>query len=105
LCSEMETLIEFGRLAAWERVMAATYAQRTWGDGYGYALVATGRADIMADPALSPWDAGPLQVIIKEAGGTFTDWNGNSSHHAEEGIATNGRLLEPLLAVIRGENE
>ena len=100
----METLVELGRLAAWERIMAATYAQRTWGDGYGYALVATGRADIMTDPALSPWDAGPLKIIMEEAGGTFTDWQGNPTMHAEEGIATNGRLLEPLLAVIRGED-
>jgi len=105
LCSEMETLVEFGRLEAWQRIMAATYTQRTWGDGYGYALVATGRADVMADPALSPWDAGPLKVIIEEAGGAFTDWQGNPTLRAEEGIATNRRLLQPLLAVIRGDDE
>ncbi len=100
LCSEMESLAKYGRLQAWQRVMAATYLQRTWGDGYGYALVATGRADIMVDPALAPWDAGPLKVIIEEAGGTFTDWNGRATQHAGEGIATNGRLLTPLLSVI-----
>ena len=87
--------------AAWERLVQATYIQRTWGDAYGYALVATGRADIMLDPALSPWDAGPLRVIMEEAGGTFTDWHGQAATLASEGIATNGPLLQPLLAMVK----
>ncbi|MCP4424313.1 MAG: histidinol-phosphatase [Chloroflexi bacterium] len=100
LCSEMESLEKYGRLQAWQKIMRATYVQRTWGDGYGYALVATGRAEIMMDPALAPWDAGPLGVIIEEAGGAFTDWQGNSSIHAGEGIATNGALFKQVMALI-----
>lgn len=100
LCSELESHEKFGRLAAWQRIVNATYVQRTWGDGYGYALVATGRAEIMVDPCLAPWDAGPLKVIIEEAGGTFTDWQGSPTMHAGEGLATNGLLLDQLLAVI-----
>ena len=100
LCSEMERQEEYGRQQAWQRIVNATYVQRTWGDGYGYALVATGRAEIMVDPALSPWDAGPLQVIIEEAGGTFTDWQGNPTIRAGEGIATNGILLRKVMALI-----
>ena len=46
---------------------------RTWGDGYGYLLVATGRAEVMVDPAMNLWDAAPLQTVIEEAGGTYTD--------------------------------
>jgi histidinol-phosphatase len=86
--------------AAWERLVQATYFQRTWGDAYGYALVATGRAEIMLDPALAPWDAGPLRVIMEEAGGTFTDWQGQVRTLAKEGIATNGPLLKPVLDLI-----
>ena len=33
---------------------------RTWGDGYGYALVATGRADAMVDPEAELYDVAPL---------------------------------------------
>ena len=88
---------------AWDRILRASYYQRTWGDAYGYALVATGRADVMIDPALALWDAGPLQVIIEEAGGKFTDWQGTPTIHHEEGIATNGRLHDLILAQIRGE--
>jgi histidinol phosphatase-like enzyme (inositol monophosphatase family) len=100
LCSELEGWEKYGRLPAWQRIVNNTYVQRTWGDGYGYALVATGRAEIMADPALHPWDASPMQVILEEAGGTFTDWQGQPTIHTGNGIATNGLLLEQVLALV-----
>ncbi|MCA9960115.1 MAG: histidinol-phosphatase [Anaerolineales bacterium] len=86
---------------AWERLVEATYIQRTWGDAYGYALVATGRAEIMVDPIMALWDCGPLQVIMEEAGGTFTDWQGHATIHAGESVATNGLLYEQVMALIR----
>ena len=49
---------------------------RTWGDGYGYALVATGRAAAMVDPIVAPYDVGPMPVLLAEAGGRFTDLAG-----------------------------
>ena len=104
LCSEMESMEKYGRLPAWQRIVNNTYVQRTWGDGYGYALVATGRAEIMADPALAPWDAGPLQVVMEEAGGTFTDWQGQPTLHSGNDIATNGLLFEQVMQVI-GERD
>jgi histidinol-phosphatase len=86
--------------AAWQQLCNATYIQRTWGDAYGYTLVATGRAEIMLDPAAALWDCAPLQVILEEAGGTFTDWRGNPTIHAGEGVATNGLLLEQVLRTL-----
>jgi histidinol-phosphatase len=86
---------------AWQHLVDATYAQRTWGDAYGYALVATGRAEIMVDPAMHLWDCGPLQVILEEAGGTFTDWQGDATIHAGESIATNGALYEQVMQRVK----
>ena len=63
---------------------------RTWGDGYGYLMVATGRAEVMIDPVMNLWDVAPLQPIIEEAGGQFTDWKGQPTIHSGEAIATNG---------------
>jgi histidinol-phosphatase len=85
---------------AWDRLQAASYYQRTWGDAYGYALVATGRADVMVDPIMAYWDSGPVQVILEEAGGTFTDWQGVPTIHHQEGVATNGRLFDQVMALI-----
>lgn len=93
---------EFGdKAAAWQKLCQATYIQRTWGDAYGYALVATGRAEVMVDPVMALWDCAPLQVILEEAGGTFTDWQGHATIHAGEGLATNGRLLAQVLHTIQ----
>jgi histidinol-phosphatase len=89
------------KAAAWQKLCQATYIQRTWGDAYGYALVATGRAEVMVDPVMALWDCAPLQVILEEAGGTFTDWQGHATIHAGEGLATNGRLLVPVLHTIQ----
>ncbi|KAA3664964.1 MAG: histidinol-phosphatase [Chloroflexi bacterium] len=86
--------------AAWDRLIKASYIQRTWGDAYGYALVATGRADVMVDPAMYLWDAAPMQVIMEEAGGTFTDWKGSPTIHNYESIGTNGRLFEQVMEIV-----
>jgi len=49
---------------------------RSWGDGYGYLLLASGKADIMVDPAMYIWDVAALKPIILEAGGAFCDLEG-----------------------------
>lgn len=74
---------------------------RTWGDGYGYLMVATGRAEVMIDPAMKLWDAASLQPIIEEAGGRFTDWQGRATVHSGESVATNGLVTDEVLAILR----
>ena len=73
---------------------------RTWGDGYGYALVATGRADAMVDMQAALYDLAPMPVIISEAGGRFTDLSGVSTADGGDGIATNGRIHDELLSLL-----
>jgi len=81
------------------RIYAASRVQRGWDDGYGYALVATGRADAMIDVALHIWDSGPLLPLIEEAGGRFTDWRGARTIEAKNSVGTNGLLHDALLAL------
>jgi histidinol phosphatase-like enzyme (inositol monophosphatase family) len=74
---------------------------RTWGDGYGYALVATGRVEAMVDPVAAIWDVAAMPVIIGEAGGKFTDFTGTPSIEGGSGVATNGLLHEEVLHIVR----
>jgi len=99
--SEVKTFHKKGRPEAFDRVQAATRLTRTWGDCYGYLLVATGRAEIMIDPILNIWDAAAVQPIIEEAGGTFTDWSGQPSITSEEAVATNGAVHARVLEMLR----
>ena len=83
------------------RLDAAGAVLRTWGDGYGYALVATGRAAAMVDPVVAPYDVGPMPVLLAEAGGRFTDLTGEVTIEGGSGVATNGHLHGALLEVLQ----
>ena len=104
VCTDAESMAKHGRGAAWRRMVAATRLQRTWGDAYGYALVATGRAEVMLDPIANPWDLAALLPVLTEAGGTLTDWSGTPTVHGGEAIGTNGQVFGELLSLV-GERE
>jgi histidinol phosphatase-like enzyme (inositol monophosphatase family) len=88
------------RRAGWERVASAASIARTWGDCFGYLLVATGRAEMMCDAVLSPWDAAALYPIIREAGGAFTDWEGRDTAFGGSAVATNRVLATNVRALL-----
>ena len=88
--------------AALQRVLDSDVVFRTWGDAYGYALVATGRAEAMIDPLANPWDIAPMAVIIPEAGGRFSNFDGverPDSWNRNSGVATNGLLHDDLIGL------
>lgn len=86
--------------AARARLEEACGVVRTWGDGYGYLLVATGRAELMVDPLLNAWDAAAVETVVTEAGGRFTDWRGRSSIDSGDGLATNGLVHDETLRAL-----
>ncbi len=101
--TDVNTFAEFGRAEAWERLKRTAYHCAGWGDAFGHCLVATGRVELMVDPVMTAWDAGPLPVILREAGGCFGDWQGRETIHAGEGLSTTQTLLPETLALIRGD--
>jgi histidinol-phosphatase len=88
------------RQAAYEKVLASTGLARGWGDCYGHILVATGRAEVMFDPRLNPWDAAALVPILQEAGGHFIDWTGHPSIYSGNGISVNAALKDDVLRIV-----
>ena len=70
-----------------DRVLASAKLVRTWGDCYGYLLVAAGWADVMLDPIMNPWDIAALVPVIRGAGGVVTDWSGGPAYPAESTLA------------------
>ena len=96
LCTDAESLTAEGHGPEWAALAERAEMTRTWGDCYGHALVATGRAEAMVDPILADWDAAPLLPIVLEAGGHFTDWRGRTTHRGGSGVATNARLAGPV---------
>ena len=101
LCTDFSSCARYGFGSAAELLQARAKTSRTWGDCYGYVLVATGRADVMLDPVMNLWDCAALLPIVEEAGGTFTDWRGVPTAAGNNSIATNGLLFAEVMEELR----
>ena len=104
LCTNFQECARRGFAGAAERLQTRARSCRTWGDCYGYVLVATGRAEVMLDPVMNLWDCAPLLPILEEAGGTFTDWTGVRTIDGGNSIATNKLLFDEVMSLIRNDD-
>jgi histidinol-phosphatase len=102
--TDVENIEREQRGPGWNALRRSVALTRTWGDCYGYALVATGRAEAMLDPVLSLWDVAALSPIIEEAGGVLTDWDGASGYRLKSAVATNAALATRIRSVLHGES-
>ncbi len=87
---------------AYLRLLDACWENRSFGDFWHHCLVAEGVIDLAAEPVVNSWDVAAVQVIVEEAGGTFTDLDGNARYDGGNALSSNGhlhtaalRLLEP----------
>jgi histidinol-phosphatase len=100
LATDPAVLLDGSMAPGWDHLVRRAALARTWGDCYGHALVATGRAEVMVDPILAVWDAAPFVPILSEAGGRFTDVTGVAGCRGGSGISTNGILHEEVLRIL-----
>jgi len=87
---------------AFQVLLNSVAHDRGLGDFYGHVLVASGSLDVMLEPALAPWDIGPLPVIVEEAGGRLTDFSGRRDIYGRSCLTTNGLLHEEVLRLVGG---
>jgi histidinol-phosphatase len=80
----------------------AVWRVRAYGDFFSYCLVAEGAVDVVAEPEVKLWDLAPLDILVREAGGTFTNLNGRPGPHGGHAVATNGLLHDATLASLAG---
>jgi len=92
------------RHAPYRALASAAGVSRTWGDCYGYLLLATGRAEVMVDDIVNPWDAAAVYPLITEAGGRFTDWRGHDTAFGGDVIATNAAVADAARAYLLEPN-
>lgn len=98
LTSQIDLFRQRGAGDVFAELEQQCWVTRTWGDGYGYLLVATGRAELMVDACCNAWDVAAMVPIIREAGGRFSDWQGVASCRSGEGVASNGHLHDAVIA-------
>jgi histidinol-phosphatase len=83
--------------AGFDALLDAVWRERGFGDFWGYTLVADGAAEAMMERDLGPWDLAAPWIIVEEAGGRITDFDGERSFARGEALATNGRLHDVVL--------
>jgi histidinol phosphatase-like enzyme (inositol monophosphatase family) len=88
--------------AAFDRLCHSVRLARTWADGYGYLLLASGFADIVVDPIMNPWDIAALVPVVRGAGGVITDWHGGPPYPANSTVAcSTSQLHGAVLSLLR----
>lgn len=99
--------LSFSDLAGWgdRRNNYLNFLEKIWrvrgiGDFWSHMLVAEGAVDIAAEPSLALWDMTPLAVIVEEAGGIFSDLEGNRGPFGKSGISANRELHQQFLDAI-----
>jgi histidinol-phosphatase len=90
-----------GRAPGFAALLDAAWRERGFGDFWGYALLAEGAAEAMVEVDLSPWDAAAPAVLVEEAGGRATDFDGRRAIDGGTFVASNGLLHEEVLARLR----
>lgn len=90
--------------AGFDALLPTVWRERGFGDFWGYALVADGAAEAMMERDLGAWDLAAPSIVVEEAGGRITDFDGRRSFDAGEGLATNGILHDDLLDRLRGHS-
>ncbi|GAB4574949.1 MAG: histidinol-phosphatase [Anaerolineae bacterium] len=96
---------------AFEVLVDRARLYRTWGDGHGYFLLASGGADLMLDPIMAAWDLAPLIPIVQGAGGRITAWDGSPAwpdtatvlEHKASAVAATPALHAAVLAVLNAD--
>ena len=89
------------RLEPFQKMLASAWRTRGIGDFWSHMLVAEGAVDVAIEPKLAVWDMAALDIIVREAGGIFTNTAGQSGPFGGSGVSTNGLLHN---AVINGLN-
>ncbi|MEY4419288.1 MAG: hypothetical protein RIR15_610 [Actinomycetota bacterium] len=89
------------RLEPFQKMLANAWRTRGIGDFWSHMLVAEGAVDVAIEPSLAVWDMAALDIIVREAGGTFTNTAGQNGPFGGSGVSTNGLLHN---AVITGLN-
>ncbi len=100
LATDVLSIGEYQNQNGFDKLLAKTKFFRTWGDCYGYMLLAAGWADIMLDPIMNPWDLLALIPIIQGAGGVITTWQGEDAATGNSCIAANKQLHSRVVEIL-----
>ena len=103
LTTDILNVGKYQNQAGFENLLQGAKLFRTWGDCYGYLLLASGGADIMLDPIMNPWDILPVIPVVRGAGGVITAWDGSDVVQADSCVAATQNLHPHVLEILNAD--
>lgn len=96
----LNRIIRKGFWPGFSKLVEQTARQRSPGDYVGFAHVLEGKSEAQLEVDLKPWDLAPFRILIKEAGGAYSDLAGGDSIYTGSCLITNGILHEQFLKTL-----
>jgi histidinol-phosphatase len=84
----------------WQTIVERAWSNRGLGDFWQHCLVAEGAVDVACDSVMQVWDYAPVQIVVEEAGGRCTTYQGGTPHPSGSFVATNGVLHDEVVALL-----
>jgi len=84
----------------WSALAQRAWNERGFGDFWQHCLVAEGSVDVAAEPWLMLWDYAAVQLLVEEAGGRCTTFDGGASYERGSFLSSNGRLHDEAVALL-----
>ena len=103
LTTDILSIGKYQNRAGFENLLHRAKMFRTWGDCYGYLLLASGGADIMLDPVVNPWDVLPVIPVVRGAGGVITAWDGSDVVQGDSCVAATPNLHPHVLQILNAD--
>ncbi|NIH85471.1 histidinol-phosphatase [Amycolatopsis granulosa] len=95
--TDLGSWTEYHSREAYLGLVDACWETRAFGDFWQHCLVAEGAIDLAAEPIVNPWDVAPMQILLTEAGGRFSDLTGAARFDGGSALSSNGHLHEEAL--------
>jgi histidinol-phosphatase len=91
----------YGHEAGFRALISQCRYLRAFGDFWSHMLVAEGAIDAGIEPVVNAWDVAAVQLIVEEAGGRFSDFDGFPSIDSGNVVTSNGLVHEQVLALLQ----
>ncbi|HVW42809.1 MAG TPA: histidinol-phosphatase [Amycolatopsis sp.] len=98
--TNLATWTEFHSREAYLALTDACWENRAFGDFWHHCLVAEGAIDLAAEPIVNAWDVAPMQILLAEAGGGFSDLSGKPTFDGGSALSSNGLLHDAALRLL-----
>jgi histidinol phosphatase-like enzyme (inositol monophosphatase family) len=100
LATDIANIGKFHNKKGFSNLLEQARLFRTWGDGFGYILLATGKADIMLDARMAPWDILPVIPVVRGAGAKITTFSGGDPVIGNSGVSAHASIHDEVLRIL-----